>query len=107
MSKVTGNYRNLFSIVNKTTAKNSVGQAIPTWSTVGTVWGSLVSNTGTVRVDFDTVSNSSPVTIECRYDPLITMNIKLTLGSRTFYPTDINDVDNRHAKLIILAREDI
>jgi SPP1 family predicted phage head-tail adaptor len=86
-------------------ALNEMNETSPVNSNVARIWAKISAVSGTER--FVNAQNTADVTheIRCRYVPGLTHRNKLTMGNRTFDIVWVNDIENQHIELQILAHE--
>jgi SPP1 family predicted phage head-tail adaptor len=100
-----GHLRHLLTIEQASEARDAHGQAVQTWSTFGTVWGSLEPISG--RETFLAAQVQAEVTARARVRYLagITPKMRINFESKIYAITAVIDRELRHRELELLLAE--
>lgn len=85
-----------------------LGQLVPSWQTVATIWALVRSPTGRELFHAEQTKAVLSHVIECRWlGSLVTITPahRLLYGTRRFQISNVRDIDERHRHLILDAIE--
>lgn len=100
-----GKLRHQVTIQQATETRNTLGEAIRTWSTVATVWASVEPLRGREFFDAEQVQSEISQRVRMRYRSGIKPTMRLLYGSRILQIQAVIDVDERHREIHLMCRE--
>lgn len=100
-----GKLRHRLTIQEPTTALDQYGEAVKTWSTVATVWGSIEPLRMQEYFEAQQTQAKATHKIEVRYVQGISSTYRVMLGARIFEVTAVLNPQERNERLQMLAVE--
>jgi SPP1 family predicted phage head-tail adaptor len=100
-----GSLRHRIELQELTLAQNTLKEDVPTYTTVATVWARLENKSGRESFTAQQVNATSVAKFTIRYYAGLTTRHRIKFGTRTFNIFDVNDDDERHEFMIVMARE--
>lgn len=102
----SGELRHRVTIQQKTTAQDTYGQPIETWTNVATVWASIEDLRGREFIEARQVPAAEITTrVRIRYRTGIEPTMRVIYGSRTLEITAVIDPDGRKRELELMCQE--
>ena len=101
-----GKMNKRIELQRKTSARDSYGEPIETWSTYSRPWAKLVGGAGSEKILGQQLTGRAGVVLELHWrspEPEITERVKL--GTRTFDINDVDNVESRNRTLILTCTE--
>lgn len=100
-----GDLRKRIIIEQPTVAADSVGEMVPTWSTLAVLWASIEALTGSERLQDAQINATADVKISVRYRAGITTAMRIKYGTRQFEIVSVQNVEERNRELAMLCVE--
>jgi SPP1 family predicted phage head-tail adaptor len=100
-----GKLRHQLTLEQATDTLNARGEAIPSWSTVTTLWGSIDPLSGREGFAAQQMYASATHRIRLRYRAGVVPKMRLTKGARVFKIEAVLNTDERNRELVCLVTE--
>lgn len=100
-----GKLRHRVAIERATFAQNSLGENVPTWAILATVWGSVDPLRGREAFMIQQYQADADFRIRIRFYPGITTKDRLVYNGRVFNIININNLAERDRTLEIICKE--
>jgi SPP1 family predicted phage head-tail adaptor len=92
-------------IQTSTEARDSLGQAIPTWTTFATRWASIEPLRGDELFKAQTINAELTHQVRIRYIAGVTPKMRVLYGTRILRILQVADVFEEHRELVLLCAE--
>ena len=105
---MSGARRHLVTLQTRTDTADSYGDAVASYTTLGTAWAEITMMTGRERFDAQQVQAESThklVIPYCTEHAVLAENDRVTYDGRTFDITYVGDPDGRARDILIVAQE--
>jgi SPP1 family predicted phage head-tail adaptor len=102
-----GTLRHLVTLQTPASASDGDGGFTDTWTTLATVWASIVPATARdlERVVAGTVQSSATHLVTIRYLAGVTTKTRVVFGSRLFSVTGMQNPEERNISLVLVCQE--
>jgi SPP1 family predicted phage head-tail adaptor len=100
-----GKLRHRVTIQQATETRNTLGEAIKTWSTVATVYASVEPIRGREFFAAEQVQSEISHRVRMRYRSGLAPRMRLLYGSRMLQIEAVIDVEERHRETQLMCRE--
>lgn len=100
-----GKLNRRINIQTKTTAADSYGQLIETWTDSRSTWAEVITKGGTEFYAAQKLYASTDAVFRIRYNDDITVLNRLKYGTRVFEILGINDVDGMKTEMLLPCKE--
>lgn len=104
---IAGRLRKRVELQSNTPVANAIGEHVPGWATVATVWAGITPVSGSERFRNNMESAEVSHKIKIRYYAGLTPAMRIKLGSRLFDIQSIINLQERNADMEILALEQV
>jgi len=102
---IAGKLRKRVELQSNTPVANAVGEHVPGWATVDTVWAGIMPASGSERFRNDMESAEVSHKIKIRYYAGLTPAMRIKYGTRIFDIQSVINMQERNADMEILALE--
>ncbi len=101
----SGQLRRFATIEQRTTTKDTTGQALDTWTTVCTPYVDIQPAAGREMLAGEAIASRVSSIVEMRYRSDITAAMRLRYAGRILNIEAVLDVDTRHERLNLMCSE--
>jgi len=102
-----GRLRHRIEIQQDTPVRNDMGEPVPGWATIHTVWASITPVGGQERFSNNKESAEVSHKIKIRYLAGLSPAMRIKYGTRIFDIQNVLNYDERNADMEILALEQV
>ena len=102
-----GKLRNKIIIESKVDTVNSVGDAIPAWSTFATVWAEIVTQSGREFQNAQQIHSTLNLMLKIRYIDGVLPQMRINNGGRYYNILSSVDPDGRRVMLTVMCDEQL
>lgn len=100
-----GKLRHRVTIQEQSTARDTFGQRVDTWTTVATVWASVEPLQGREFLDGRSLEAEISLRVRMRYRSGVEPTMRLSWGGRIFEIVAITSTEERGRELVLMCRE--
>ncbi len=101
-----GSLRHPVSILKNTPTQNAVGESVDSFAPIASVRASIVGAKGSGEVMIGSQVNArARYVVTMRYFAGLSTEHRLQYGTKTFDINDVNDVEERHRKMVLACSE--
>jgi len=102
-----GPLRHRIVIEEATETQDTFGEPDVAWSTLATVWASIVPLTGREAVSIQQINAAIDHKITIRYLAGVVPKMRVTFGERAFDIVSVANIDERNREMQLLVSEDV